>query len=179
MPARGKEKESSDSTPASLLVEQRDLGLSLQKCLAGKDSFRDWGHSNRCQHTFLCAAWLSAGAWRYGPLELVRTELSSCPALKCPPSPPPSIEICLILTPGLTGQLSFHFSLPLRGYKINSDLEGNSGILIRTIELEAKRFCVDKTKTTLRVAGSQLKGVMTVSSLMAARHKRGYSPNLS
>lgn len=47
------------------------------------------------------------------------------------------------------------------------------------MELEAKGLCVDKTKTTLRPAASQQKEVMTVSSLMAARHKRGYLPKLS
>lgn len=84
------------------------------------------------------------------------------------------------LTPGLASLLTFHTPSPLlRGYKINSDPETDSGILIETIESEAKGLCVDKTKTTLRAAGSQQNGVMTVSSLMAARHKRGYSPEQS
>lgn len=47
------------------------------------------------------------------------------------------------------------FSPPLlREYKANNDLETSFGILIRTMGLKAKGLCVDKTKTTLRAAGS-------------------------
>ena len=83
------------------------------------------------------------------------------------------------LTRGLGDLPNLHSSLLLRGYRISGDLEIHSGILIGTTEMEAKGLCADQTKATWRAMGSQQRRVMTGSSFMAARHKRGYSPRPS
>lgn len=165
----------------SPLVEQTDLGLSLFRNVRLGRILSETEVIPRDANTHFC--FQPGSPLKHEdviPPELCRTKSSSNPTLDhaCPPlSHPETFSIPHTLASG-PAQLPF-FSPFLRRYKFNSDLETNSGILIRTMESEAKGLCVDKTKSTLEASGGPHKAVMTASSLTAARRRRDYSLKLS
>lgn len=155
MPARGEERMKTTSP----LVEQTDLGLSLFRNVQLGRILSETEVIPRDANTHFC--FQPGSPLKHEdviPPELCRTKSSSSPTLDhaCPPlSYPETFSIPHTLASGPV-QLPF-FSPFLRRYKFNSDLETNSGILIRTMESEAKGLCVDNTKSTLEASGAHTK----------------------